>query len=355
MKVFISSSWDNPEQARQVSRLAESLRNSGVDTLFDQQDIKPGDSLPEFMEKAIRSSDFVLVVVTSRYAQKLKEREGGVGYESTILEGEVLRKTIPIILHSEDVKYMPEALRGKVYINLSKESESDESLKQLIATLKTPENKLSNRITSDMVINPSSVTFQLIPNQSQWLTPDFLAEKISPYLQAIENIQQITDEIRAVEHTPIRITQISQHSPIGVSLEGVSDTVQLIVDYVVPWKRKHAEKMAEYARREKQYEIEKMRIEIQETNFQSIKNKQDLEKLSIEIEKMRAETEKIRIDNEKARLELASAKINLASDILTRVTPNLPENERLSHLFRMLPMIDSLVSSDIEIQMNKLR
>lgn len=192
-------------------------------------------------------------------------------------------------------------------------------------------------------------------NSNIELTPENLTQKVAPYLIAIGDMQAIIDNIFGRQHNKVLIKSITQNSPIGISLDGVSETIQLIVDYVVPTKRKHAEIMAEYARREKQYEIEKKRIEIQEINFNSIKNKQELEKLSVEIEKMRAEAEKVRIDNEKARLELAGLKINLASDILAKVAPNLPETEKLTHLFRLLPVIETIVSSDIEIRTEKLR
>lgn len=172
---------------------------------------------------------------------------------------------------------------------------------------------------------------------------------------AVGDMQAIIDNVLGRQHNKVLIKSITQNSPIGISLDGVSETIQLIVDYVVPSKRKHAEIMAEYARREKQYEIEKKRIEIHEINFNSIKNKQEIEKSSIEIEKMRVEAEKLRIDNEKARLELAGIKINLASDILAKVAPNLSETERLTHLFRLLPVIETIVASDVEIRTDKLR
>ncbi len=304
-KVFISHSSGNREQKAWVSRLIESLRNNDID-VFSEDNIVPGDSIIEVIEEAIHSSDYVVFITPQLFQES--NREGSVGYEQFALNSKLLRntasKTIPIYLDSSD------------------DTKFNEVLSQLLSKLKSHPDKSSNEVLTIKSQDIQSVNFQLLPIQYQQLTADYLIEKVAPYLQAIESVQQVTDEIRKIKHSPIRITQITQNSPIGVSLEGVSDTVQLIVDYAVPWKRKHAEKMAEYARREKQYEIEKKRIEIQETNFQSAKNKQDLEKLSVEITKMRIEAEKLRIDNEKARLELASAKINLASDILNKVAPN---------------------------------
>lgn len=181
------------------------------------------------------------------------------------------------------------------------------------------------------------------------LTAQYLEKDIAPFLNAVAEIQRLLDGLLGREIKDVAIRVISQNSPIGVSLEGVSDTFLAVTDLLIPWKRKHAEKMAEYARREKQYEIEKKRIELHEANLQLVKSQQEIEMSSAEIAKLREETEKLRTENEKARLELGRVKIQLALDILAKVAPNLSETDKLSSLVRLLPLLDTVIGSDIEI------
>jgi hypothetical protein len=188
------------------------------------------------------------------------------------------------------------------------------------------------------------------------LTAQHLEKDISPFLSAISEIQQIFNEILGREDSKITIKVISQNSPIGVSLEGISDTVLVIADLLNPWKRKHAKKMAELSRREKRYEIEKKRIELQEANIKlknsSIENqaaKMEVERSSAEVAKMRAEAEKLKIENEKARLELRSSKIKLALDIVERFANDLSETKKLSYMVQVLPHLDTLTKSDYNL------
>jgi hypothetical protein len=41
------------------------------------------------MEQAIATSDFVIVICTDKYAKRADNREGGVGYESTVITGQM--------------------------------------------------------------------------------------------------------------------------------------------------------------------------------------------------------------------------------------------------------------------------
>lgn len=201
---------------------------------------------------------------------------------------------------------------------------------------------------TNVTLVPTNSNAPDVPVQTR-LTVQYLEKDIAPFLNAISEIQRLLDGLLGREAKEVTIKVISQNSPIGVSLEGVSDTFLVVTDLVIPWKRKHAEKMAEYARRVMQYEIEKKRIELQEANLQITKSQQDIAKSSIEISKMEAEAEKIRIENEKSKLELQRAKIQLVMDVLNKIAPDLQETDRLSALVKLLPMLDTVLASDVEI------
>jgi len=71
------------------------------------------------------------------------------------------------------------------------------------------------------------------------LTPRNLSTGVSPFLNAISDIQHIIDEILKQQPHEIQIKEIKQYSPISVSLDGASEAIGLIKDTVVPWRRKH--------------------------------------------------------------------------------------------------------------------
>ena len=120
---FVSYSWDSEEHKTWVRRLAERLRADGVEADIDQWSAVPGDQLPEFMERAIATHSFVLIVCTPRYKSKSETREGGVGYEGDIITGELLksrnhRKCIPVLRAADWAASAPGWLAGKYHIDL---------------------------------------------------------------------------------------------------------------------------------------------------------------------------------------------------------------------------------------------
>ena len=138
-KVFISYSHDSAAHKLWVLEFATTLRNRGVDAILDQWDLKPGDDLPEFMEKNLESSDFAIMVCTKRYVTKANAGEGGVGYEKMIMTSSSLTKisdneVIPIIRENGDPK-VPTFLKTKLYIDFSKDEDIEFSLDELLRVL----------------------------------------------------------------------------------------------------------------------------------------------------------------------------------------------------------------------------
>ncbi|MCI0486072.1 MAG: toll/interleukin-1 receptor domain-containing protein [Blastocatellia bacterium] len=61
-KVFISYSHSDKEWARQ---LAETIASTGLAVWFDEFDIKPGQQLVDALEKGLRESDAVILLINS--------------------------------------------------------------------------------------------------------------------------------------------------------------------------------------------------------------------------------------------------------------------------------------------------
>ncbi len=100
----------------------------------------PGIQLPEFMEKSIRESNFVLVVCTPKYKNKSDNRKGGVGYEGNIITSEIFQKNnnqkFIAVLRKGDWEFaLPTWAAGKLSIDLSGDPYNKKSYQDLIRIL----------------------------------------------------------------------------------------------------------------------------------------------------------------------------------------------------------------------------
>ena len=139
-KAFVSYSWESEGDRLWVRALASRLRTDGVDVTLDQWHAIPGDQLPEFMEKAVRENDHVLIICTPMYKAKSDARKGGVGYEGDIMTAEVFntgnqRKFIPLLRCGEWSAAAPSWLVGKVYVDLRSEPYPEDRYDDLLSTL----------------------------------------------------------------------------------------------------------------------------------------------------------------------------------------------------------------------------
>jgi len=139
-KSFISYSWDSKDHKDWVRDLAARLRSDSIDVVLDQWHLTLGDQLPEFMERSVRESDYVLVICTPRYKQRSDNRTGGVGYEGHIMTAEALtnptpRKIIPILREPPWVAAAPSWIAGKYYADLSGTPYSETYYQDLLSTL----------------------------------------------------------------------------------------------------------------------------------------------------------------------------------------------------------------------------
>jgi hypothetical protein len=139
---FMSYSWDTPEHKNWVLRLAERLRTEGgVNVILDQWHLPVGGDRTYFMESKISECDFVLLVCTPTYAQKSNTRSGGVGYEATILTGQMAQqvtqnKFIPVIRVGEwDDSSIPIWLQTKIGVDFRGEPYSEEQYRLLLRAL----------------------------------------------------------------------------------------------------------------------------------------------------------------------------------------------------------------------------
>ncbi|MBK8039321.1 MAG: TIR domain-containing protein [Verrucomicrobiaceae bacterium] len=125
--IFISYSHDpnEPGHGEKVAGLVASLLDSGLKVYFDQNrgDDEEGVPWPIWMESKIEAADFVLLVCTKLYLDKVQQRvdasEGfGVLWEANLIYNYLYvaklntTKFLPVLFSSEDRKFIPRPLVG---------------------------------------------------------------------------------------------------------------------------------------------------------------------------------------------------------------------------------------------------
>ena len=162
------------------------------------------------------------------------------------------------------------------------------------------------------------------------LNAETLRDSIAPTLLALENIAVAGRIARRRESRPT-VSSISQDSPISINLTGIKETVQLVLEYAIPWRRKHAERLSELEIRKREYEIEKIE---QESSFHGL----DREKRKLELAKL--------------QFEVARSKWEIAERMMKELDPDnqLRGEAREEAMRRVLAGIDQLASTRLEFE-----
>lgn len=180
------------------------------------------------------------------------------------------------------------------------------------------------------------------------LTPQFLSAALSPYLEAVAVIQQVSNDVMQWPPRGVVIKSISRQSPIDVSLSGAADAITALKEEIIPWRKKHAQELAELQATHVRAEIRKKEAEELELRARSERERAESEKIRAEAAKVREEARQLQLDNEARGLELQRAKINLALELVSKMRPDLSQIDKYIYAMRLLPAIDTLATSEIE-------
>ena len=179
-KVFISYSWDNQCYKNWVLEFSNELKKFDVLPILDQTDVALGDTLPSFMEHAILDSDYVLVLCTPEYKKKADNRYGGVGYEESIITGDLFlqknhRKYITVLTAGTWKSATPNWALGKYGINLTDYTNIQHEFQKLVQTIG------SNTCSQENNVVPFSHYKDLCKNESDLVHfYDFGSEHVNP-------------------------------------------------------------------------------------------------------------------------------------------------------------------------------
>lgn len=136
--VFISYSWDDEEHKNWVLNLSKKLFDNGVQVILDKYELVPGSNMIHFMETAIQNSDKVLIIFTKNYKTKAEKREGGVGFEYSILTVDIYKKIkdnnkfIPILKDGEFEESIPVFMQQFIAVDMKDPTKFEEMFNKLL-------------------------------------------------------------------------------------------------------------------------------------------------------------------------------------------------------------------------------
>ncbi len=131
--VFISYSQDSISFADQVLAFSNKLRSEGIDAVLDQYEEAPPEGWPRWMENNINKADYVIIIGSKGYFDKIygnvdqgKGRgvkwEGNLIYQKLYMSDTLNTKYIPVVFDENDLEYIPVPLQGSTYYNVNTET-----------------------------------------------------------------------------------------------------------------------------------------------------------------------------------------------------------------------------------------
>lgn len=139
-RVFISYTGTDIVNRNWVKSFACRLRENGVNARLDVFHLKPGQDLPQWMTNELIMADKVLLICDKYYAEKADNRKGGVGWETMIIQGDMLSKQeqnkYVAILRDKDIdQSLPIYVKSKYALNWADEEQIDKDFQELLLYL----------------------------------------------------------------------------------------------------------------------------------------------------------------------------------------------------------------------------
>lgn len=124
MKTVFISYLRSEADKEKTGRLIQLLEESNIRVIIDERNLEIGDDLPLFMEKNLVESNFIIVILTPGYKKRADDREGGVGYEASIMAAslskkEAGKKFLPVTFETYRDDIVPVFLSSKLASDLS--------------------------------------------------------------------------------------------------------------------------------------------------------------------------------------------------------------------------------------------
>lgn len=139
-RVFISYTGADFQNRKWVKNFACRLRECGVNARLDMFHLKPGQDLPQWMTNELIMADKVLLICDKYYAEKADNRKGGVGWETMIIQGDMLSraeqsKYIAILRDPDIDQSLPIYVKSRFALNWSTGEIADKDFNELLLYL----------------------------------------------------------------------------------------------------------------------------------------------------------------------------------------------------------------------------
>lgn len=141
--LFISYYWEdeiNEDHKSWVRNLADILIHNRINVILDQYELKLGGNMIHFMENSISIANKIIIVFTPGYKLKANNKNGGVGYEYSIInasmyKNQIENNVIPVLRMGEREDSIPDFMHQYVGIDMRKDNKFDESVEEILRDL----------------------------------------------------------------------------------------------------------------------------------------------------------------------------------------------------------------------------
>ncbi|NEQ98069.1 MAG: TIR domain-containing protein [Cyanothece sp. SIO2G6] len=141
IRVFISYSGTSPIHKQWVAKIATYLRSNGLDARLDQWHLRGGMDLSQWMANELQLADRVIIITDSRYRERADGRVGGVGWETMLVQGDMLSRSsddnryIVVVREDHFSSGVPTYLKTKYCIHWRTDSDESQMQSELLEEL----------------------------------------------------------------------------------------------------------------------------------------------------------------------------------------------------------------------------
>lgn len=140
--VFISYNHSN-ENIDSVRDIANKLNNMGLKTWFDQNEIKPGDSISQKINRAIDNSTYVIVIVSP------KDKESNWATHELNLAVNKGKRIIPVMIDNATPSDLPTIIADRLAVDISSNIDNLKSVYNSIESEKSIWNKFKGYLINE--------------------------------------------------------------------------------------------------------------------------------------------------------------------------------------------------------------
>lgn len=176
------------------------------------------------------------------------------------------------------------------------------------------------------------------------LTPNYLLSSVSPYIKATVDLQMVLNEMENKEKQDVRILSITQKSPISFSLDGAGEAIRVIMNEIIPWRRKHSDTI-------ERLEEESLRLDSEVNRAETLAKRSEPGNLRNQAYKTVEEARRMQFEYD---LLIEGEIKTLAREIVLERLQIKTQKEISIAIEKILPAIKTLLLTDLDIDIKKL-